>query len=164
VFGIDCVHDKPPIGQRIDDRSVRYIECHGDRICRAYRVLFATTFDSKVRRVADRHGVDLIVVLARVGLPNPIMFHSANGEKEVDLREAHARVTGFEAVLAGADLYFLAAAQLPMRRVRESPWIAALADGSRPPKSIQGSIRVSSGTEPCTDPFDRTVLGSTPAP
>ena len=53
-----------------------------------------------------------------------------NGEKEVDLREAHARVTGFEAVLAGADLHFLAAAQSPMRRVRESPWVAALADGS----------------------------------
>jgi hypothetical protein len=82
VFGIDCVHDEPPIGQPIDDRSVRYFDCHGDRICHAFRALFAT-FGSKVRRVAVRHGVDLIVLLARVGLPNPIMFHSANGEKRL---------------------------------------------------------------------------------
>jgi hypothetical protein len=38
-------------------------------------------------------------------------------------------------VLAGADLHFLAAAQLPMRRVRESPWVAALADGSAAAKN-----------------------------
>src|SRR6476619_4607067 len=29
------IHDEPPIDQRIDYRSVRYFDCHGDRTCRA---------------------------------------------------------------------------------------------------------------------------------
>jgi hypothetical protein len=35
LFGIDCIYDEPPIDQRIDDRSVRYFDCHGDHTCRA---------------------------------------------------------------------------------------------------------------------------------
>jgi hypothetical protein len=35
LFGIDCIHDEPPIDQRIDYRSVRYFDCYGDRTCRA---------------------------------------------------------------------------------------------------------------------------------
>src|SRR6516164_8429533 len=33
LFGIDCIHDEPSIDQRIDDRSVWYFNCNGDRTC-----------------------------------------------------------------------------------------------------------------------------------
>ncbi len=66
-----------------------------------------------VRPVAVRRSNGaLIIALAQTSLRDVVMFHSVNNETPIQLVESQAKVKGFEAVLSGGDLYFLASVQL----------------------------------------------------
>ena len=75
--------------------------------------LSPTDVNAGVRPVAVRCGGDLIIALSHSTPRDLVMFHSANGEKAIQLDETDARALGFEAVVQGGAPYFLASVQLP---------------------------------------------------
>lgn len=68
--------------------------------------------NADVRPVAVLRDMALIIALAHTSPRDLVMYHSDHGEKPIELEEP-AAVTGFEAVLGGGGLYFLAGVQLP---------------------------------------------------
>jgi hypothetical protein len=66
--------------------------------------------DATVRPFAVRHGGEMLVALRRKSLPDAILFYAtAKKEKKVGLIEPDANVVGFDALISGGQLQFLAA-------------------------------------------------------